>query len=1797
VVLVIANMGYAQLSDLHYLPPLKQDQNNQAIQQQTIYLSTPETTSFTVNVYRGTNATPITSFNLSKATPIAYALGNGNNNITLVSNGNTGVVLSNSGLRFEAPGGEKFYVNYRGRSGSQAASITSKGRAAMGRSFKWGGAPIEGNHSTMSATLGIMATEDNTEITISGYDPNCEFRSGVTVDAITANTITINLDKGESYVLEAAKDATNANIDGWIGASITANEDIVISNGMLNFGINPSSGSRDAGADQPVPEDKLGKEYVFVRGNGGNTNEFVILIGTQANTNVYVNGSVTPFANIGVGEYVEIPAGNYSGTNVGDNMFVSTTKDVYAYQVISGDSGIHTVSLNFVAPVNCLMPDTMDFIHEIEDISGINASGGVFIIASTTTPDANIVVTDDTGVVAKPAPLAVAGSSEWKTFYLSGLTGDVSVQSTGPIAVGFLGFNGARGIAGYFSGFDTVPVIALQVGGGGCLPGADVHVVDPNFDSYQWYDDGVLVPGATNASYTPTNSGDYFVRVTKGGCTYDSQPVAAYYCNPDIVLTKTADQSEYLVGETVIFEITVESRGVNPVTNVVVNDVLPPGLTFVSAGPSTGTWTAPNWSVGTLTSGQTETIEIRATVDAISPLLQRESITNTASNTQDQTDSNATSDSPSVTISVLGDADNDGVSDEDDLDDDNDGILDTVESNGINPSGDADGDGVPNYADANFCTLNAQGVCDNLDFDGDGIPNHRDLDSDGDGIPDNIEAQTSLGYTAPSGVVNANGVFNNYGAGLTPTNTDGADNPDYLDLDSDNQGGSDTTESGLTLSYVDSDGDGLDDLSDATVGYADPGGVIDDPVSAPRALHDKDGDVNSGGDLDFRDALDDRNDNDGDGLADEDDVDDDNDGILDTDEGCGNLLINGSFDAQDFSSTAEFPGPNTESGGTFIGQSINNYSLYGWSQSHNLDGWVGGGSFSWTPHDFAASYNGDQYIDVLGNNTHSGGVNNTISHTVPTEIGQSYTLSFYWGEDVGHSAGAQVTLDLDVTDAGANSLVDQTLSTLAQGEINGVIGPKNWYYYEVSFVATTSSTTVALQAIPPGGNTSAGAALDNVVLTKDGGCRDTDGDGVIDAFDLDSDNDGIFDAVEAGHNQAHTNGVVNGAVGADGLPNSVQDAPDNERTNYNLTSTDADGIPNYVDLDSDGDGIPDNVEAQTSVGYTAPSGSVDVNGVFTNYTSGLTPVNTDGADNPDYVDLDSDNEGGDDTAEAGITLANADADGDGLDDSTDATVGYADPGGTIDDPLTNPGALPDVDADANTGGDVDFRDTFVEQCTTVYAAAINGARNQIYSVNGTVMTPIFTAPQNVGAIAVSANGNVYYDNATFGAAPLYRFNGVGQIDTGATLPGLNVGIAADAIGNVYYIDGSYHLRRVNFGATGAASDLGALVFDAGDAIGPTLQYGDMAFDGNGRLLWYASVAGSGSSYLYVINTTTLSAKNLGNVGPNGASGIAFDGSGNLITTANNGSTVYSIDFSSPSLAGTVVGAVNPRIYDLGSCSTPLFNPDLTLVKSVENITQGQSPATLARSGDILEYTIVVTNTGNFTTNNATLLDAIPTATTYVANSTTLNGSALADVGGAMPYTTASPIHSPAQPDGVILGAGGEATIVFRVEVDATTLPAVISNTATATYPTVVGGVVTSETENSNTTNTPTLNQADLSLRKTVSNSTPDEGDEITFTITLSNAGPSSATNIVIEDILPTDVTYTHPNFTASEGAVSYTAGTRALNWDLGAYVLDASSSVTLTYTVRVDVCGEFVNRVEIINSDVVDPDSTPNNGQ
>ena len=126
---------------------------------------------------------------------------------------------------------------------------------------------------------------------------------------------------------------------------------------------------------------------------------------------------------------------------------------------------------------------------------------------------------------------------------------------------------------------------------------------------------------------------------------------ASIYVNneTDIVLAKHVNNNQPNEGDQVIYTITVTNNGAIDATNLIVEDLLPAGLTYVSGIPTQGLWIAPEWIVGTLTAGASETLLLRVEVAAGT---SGKSYTNTISNTQDQLDTNATADDLSETIVV-----------------------------------------------------------------------------------------------------------------------------------------------------------------------------------------------------------------------------------------------------------------------------------------------------------------------------------------------------------------------------------------------------------------------------------------------------------------------------------------------------------------------------------------------------------------------------------------------------------------------------------------------------------------------------------------------------------------------------------------------------------------------------------------------------------------------------------------------------------------------------------------------------------------------------------------------------------------------------------------------------------------------------------------------------------------------------------------------------------------------------------------------------------------------------------------
>jgi uncharacterized repeat protein (TIGR01451 family) len=120
----------------------------------------------------------------------------------------------------------------------------------------------------------------------------------------------------------------------------------------------------------------------------------------------------------------------------------------------------------------------------------------------------------------------------------------------------------------------------------------------------------------------------------------------------DIAVTKTVDTASPVVGANVTFTVTAQNNGPNAATGVVVTDLLPTGLAFVSASPSQGTYnsTTGAWAIGPLAVSQQVTLTIVATAAGPAGTTRTNTATRTASSPADP---NAANDSASAAVTPV----------------------------------------------------------------------------------------------------------------------------------------------------------------------------------------------------------------------------------------------------------------------------------------------------------------------------------------------------------------------------------------------------------------------------------------------------------------------------------------------------------------------------------------------------------------------------------------------------------------------------------------------------------------------------------------------------------------------------------------------------------------------------------------------------------------------------------------------------------------------------------------------------------------------------------------------------------------------------------------------------------------------------------------------------------------------------------------------------------------------------------------------------------------------------------------
>jgi uncharacterized repeat protein (TIGR01451 family) len=153
-------------------------------------------------------------------------------------------------------------------------------------------------------------------------------------------------------------------------------------------------------------------------------------------------------------------------------------------------------------------------------------------------------------------------------------------------------------------------------------------------------DDGWKALGSSPTA--PFASEQACVDFANGGGT----PVAL---GADLTLSKSVEPSVASVGDTVTFTVTLTNAGPGAATGVTVRDLLPAGITFVSATPSQGTYDSATglWTVGTVTTGTPQALAIRGRLTAFTPQ------TNTATVTHsDQSDPNTANNTASTQLGV-----------------------------------------------------------------------------------------------------------------------------------------------------------------------------------------------------------------------------------------------------------------------------------------------------------------------------------------------------------------------------------------------------------------------------------------------------------------------------------------------------------------------------------------------------------------------------------------------------------------------------------------------------------------------------------------------------------------------------------------------------------------------------------------------------------------------------------------------------------------------------------------------------------------------------------------------------------------------------------------------------------------------------------------------------------------------------------------------------------------------------------------------------------------------------------------
>ena len=332
------------------------------------------------------------------------------------------------------------------------------------------------------------------------------------------------------------------------------------------------------------------------------------------------------------------------------------------------------------------------------------------------------------------------------------------------------------------------------------------------------------------------------------------------------------------------------------------------------------------------------------------------------------------------------------------------------------------------------------------------------------------------------------------------------------------------------------------------------------------------------------------------------------------------------------------------------------------------------------------------------------------------------------------------------------------------------------------------------------------------------------------------------------------------------------------------------------------------------------------------------------------------------------------------------------------------------------------------------------------------------------------------------------------------------------------------------------------------------------------------VPGTNTTYtITVTNSGPSTATNISvsNLLPEGVISALWEGTNgsfgtgeltDIITSLDSGmSTTYLLTFNiSPSLTGSMINVVNiSSDSDINSANNSATDTDALTPEIDLSVSQTDGNASVI-SGTDSTYTITVTNNGPSTISSFTMTDVIPAELLNAVFGTPSSGA----------YDNATKVWN-----GLNLNTGDSVTITLSGTIDPTATGS-ISNTVSVSPP---SGVSDTNSTNNSAADVETLTpQVDLLVTQTDGKTSVVSGTSNTYTITVTNNGPSTINSFLLNDVIP--VGLLNANFgTPSSGAYESSSGVwNGLN-------LGSGNSVTITLTGTIDptAIGSITNVVSV----------------